>query len=204
MNAMIVHDMKNLLNVVIHMGQSDMAVYAGKSMLNMVNNILDIEKFESTSIKLNKELVKSEQLVHDAIKEIEYSMQMKNISISNKSEENCHIQVDRNLINRVIVNLLTNAIKFSPEKSTITIKANCTEKLYTLSIQDEGEGIETSQLNKIFEKYYQANAKDYDSVRSTGLGLSFSKMAVEAHKGSIRAESVFGKGAKFIVELPLS
>jgi len=204
MNAMIVHDMKNLLNVVIHMGNSEMAVYAGKSMLNMVNNILDIEKFESTSIKLKKEIIKSHLLILEAVKEIEYSSKIKNISIAYKMQENCDLLLDKNLINRVIVNLLTNAIKFSPEESTITMESKCDTHIFQLCIQDEGIGIEASQLNKIFEKYYQANARDYDSVRSTGLGLSFSKMAVEAHNGKIKAESTLGKGAKFIIELPIN
>jgi len=115
--------------------------------------------------------------------------------------------VDSDLIHRVIANLLNNAIKYSPPSGNITIGVTwgTSAKWVTLYISDEGQGITKDYQERIFEKFMQLKAKSHSipSFRtSRGLGLTFCKLAVEAHGGRIWVESDVGRGSKFCFNLP--
>jgi signal transduction histidine kinase len=109
-----------------------------------------------------------------------------------------NIPCDAELIGRVFQNLLSNAIKFTPADGTITITLLGTEKGATVSIHDSGSGIPPQHLTKIFDKFYQAEARG----NSTGLGLTLCKLAVELHGGRISVESEIGVGSTFWFALP--
>jgi two-component system phosphate regulon sensor histidine kinase PhoR len=102
----------------------------------------------------------------------------------------------------VMMNLLYNAIKFTPPGGTITVSANPLEKDVEFSIQDTGEGISTEDLPRIFERFYKADRSR--SGGGTGLGLAIARHIVEAHGGRIWAESTEGKGSTFFFTLPIS
>jgi signal transduction histidine kinase len=108
------------------------------------------------------------------------------------------ITCDADLILRVIQNLFSNALKFTPKDGTITIKVRSLLEGARVSVEDTGTGISPHHLPKIFDKFYQAEARE----SSTGLGLTFCKLAVELHGGRIGVESEIGKGSTFWFILP--
>jgi signal transduction histidine kinase len=105
---------------------------------------------------------------------------------------------DPDLISRVIQNLFTNALKFTPKNGTIRVVIQSTEDSVQVSIKDTGPGIPSQYLKKIFDKFFQVEAREY----STGLGLTFCKLAIETHGGQIGVDSEVDKGSTFWFILP--
>jgi len=111
------------------------------------------------------------------------------------------VPLDFVLLSRVLVNVIDNALKYSPPDEPIEIKARISNHCLEIVIADRGEGIPAEDLERIFDKFYRVQRPD--NVSGTGLGLSISKGIVEAHGGSIEAENRHGGGAIFTVRLPL-
>lgn len=201
---MIVHDLKNPLNTIINLSEKDSNIErAGKKMLNMVHSILDIRKFEEAEIYLDTESVNLSQFTEQAIEEVTYLLHEKSIDLKVKVQENLYIKADLDILLRVIVNLLTNAIKHTPNNGLITLESEYHSKDSKIcyKVIDTGEGISKKDIKKIFTKFGQVKARKSGKIRSTGLGLTFSKMAIEAHQGTIGVETVLGKGSTFWFKL---
>jgi len=110
-----------------------------------------------------------------------------------------NIAVDADLVSKVFMNLLTNAVKYTPEKRRITVKAYDEEKNIHVTVEDEGVGIPEKELGEIFDKFYTGSSSGHKGI---GLGLAIVKGIVEGHNGKIWAESIVGKGSTFHVLLP--
>lgn len=208
MTGMIVHDMKNPLNSIIALSrESNPAVeQSGKQMLQMVMNILDIQKFEDTQVQLNLGEYQLVEVIDEAVEQVTFLVKQKGQSISNEISPSYRGNFDYNIILRVLVNLLTNAIKYSPPSGKIRIHAQVVQpsekEFLEISVTDSGEGIPAEHVPYVFDKFYQAKAKSSGSVRSTGLGLTFCKMVIEAHGGEIGVESVMKEGSTFHFSVP--
>ncbi|MCP4130989.1 MAG: hypothetical protein GY754_08415, partial [bacterium] len=196
MTGMIVHDLKNPLNVILNAAEKEpvknlrRVKQTGKQMLNMVLNILDVHKYEETKMIVDKLDYSLFEISLEAINEIDFLAQQKNIEIKNKISKGTTIKADKEIIERVFVNILTNAIKYTPNNGIIDLKSfEKPSGFVQIKITDSGEGIPQDQLSKIFDKFGQVTAKKSGKMRSTGLGLTFCKMAVEAHGGEIGVES---------------
>jgi signal transduction histidine kinase len=115
------------------------------------------------------------------------------------------LEIDNDRMTQVFVNLLANAVKFTPPDGSITLRTYQIAQALEVSITDTGVGIPASDMPRLFEKFYRAKQRDTDGkeIRGTGLGLAIAKQIVELHGGSIRAESTLGKGSTFYVNLPL-
>ena len=113
---------------------------------------------------------------------------------------NC--QGDRELIQRVLINLGANAIKFTPDDGSVTIRIRPADHHTEFSVADTGPGVPVADQSTIFEKFGQVAAHQDRKVYSTGLGLTFCKLAVESHGGVIGLESEEGKGSRFWFRLP--
>ena len=210
MTAMIVHDFKNLLNTVISFSKSTpterrlQSIHnAGRYMHNLVMNILDVQKFESVEITLAESNHTISEVVHEAMEQMSFMAEQKSIKLTYQSSEELHSRYDYELILRVIVNILSNAIKYVPVNGKIKIKAERKNKFLMLSISDNGSGIPQDKIDLVFDKYTQINARKSGAVRSTGIGLAFCKMAIEAHDGQIGVESTINKGSTFFFTLPI-
>lgn len=210
MTGMIVHDLKNPLNSIIGLSSGEISAkkiqsihQSGRQMLNLVSNILDVYKFEQAEIALHLHTRAINRVIRQAKEQVESLLQEKNIRVVSETDATHTIRADVELAERVVVNLLTNAIKYSPVNGQITIKAHATgSEMLSIAITDHGQGIPADKIGLIFDKFGQAKAKDSGLTRSTGLGLTFCKMAVEAHGGSIQVVSTEGKGATFTFTLP--
>ena len=111
--------------------------------------------------------------------------------------------LDQGLFRQIAENLLTNAIKFSPEEKRIWVKLHKEDKTIKLEIRDEGPGFTRKDMDKLFGKFQQLSAKPTGGESSTGLGLSIVKKFTDSMKGKVKCDPGEGKGATFFVELPL-
>ncbi len=187
---------------------------SGERLLSLLNNLLDISKLESGKMEMNLSVHDLRISVNSCISELSGLIEKKSINLIINSTYEAKVTVDVLRINQVIINILSNAIKFSPEKSNITITVktsllsdaddSLTEAVPTiqLSIQDEGSGIPPSELNTIFDTFIQSSYTQ-NGAGGTGLGLSICKSIIEQHHGRIWAENVTGKGAIIIFQIPV-
>ena len=176
---------------------------AGIQLLGMVNEILDISKIEANAIKLVKHYFEVSRPVIESCNILMPLIKNKNINVSYHIDKDIDIFADYQKIQQVLYNLLSNAIKYTPEKGSIVISVTNTAKKVRFSIKDSGIGIDKKDQKRIFGKFVQLEDAFYKKETSTGLGLTITKQLVEMHKGSIKVVSEKGKGAEFIVTLPI-
>ncbi|MCH8318306.1 MAG: hypothetical protein IIA88_07385 [Bacteroidetes bacterium] len=173
----------------------------------MTLNILDVQKFEETDVQLNLEDHILISVVQDALDQLEVLIKQKGLIVENKITHSPQCRFDFEVISRVIVNLLTNAIKYTPAGVRISLSAESVkedmEEFIKISVSDTGAGIPADKLVLVFDKFSQVEAKKSGQIRSTGLGLTFCKLVVEAHKGRIWVESEEAKGTTFYFTLPM-
>ncbi|MCS7231378.1 MAG: ATP-binding protein [Elusimicrobiota bacterium] len=173
---------------------------ASFKLLNMINDILDIAKLEAGKMEVMLEEVNITKIISSVIELLQPQYERKNIKlIFNPQKDSIKVLVDPKLIERVYINLIGNAIKFTPEEGTIKVDVYESENYLESFVEDTGEGIPKEYLDKIFEKFGQVKNK---SKGGTGLGLTICKYIIELHKGKIWVESEVGKGSKFIFRLP--
>ncbi len=212
MTSMIVHDLKNPLNSILNVPSSyseskklEYIKQNGKRMLNLVMNILDVNKFENANITLDLAEHTIFDTANSAVEQINLLAEEKDITLLNNIPAGLTAHIDNEMIQRVMVNLLTNAVKYTPVNGKILLDSNVLdEQKVRISVTDNGSGIPTDKLSSVFDKFGQVEARKSGEVRSTGIGLTFCKMAVEAHKGTIGVESKEGKGTTFWFELNFS
>jgi len=184
--------------------QKNMVVSIGRAafrLLQMVNNILDIAKMEAGKMELNLTKFNVYNLVKNCVDLMSSLAVKKNITFVIDGDKNIEIVADANLIERVYINLIGNAIKFTPQDGKITIGFAIVDGKFRSWVEDTGEGIPPEYIDKIFAKFEQVKGQ---KAGGTGLGLTISKYIAEAHLGKIWAESKPGSGAKFIFEFPLN
>jgi len=178
---------------------------SSEDLLHFVNNILSVAKIESRSISLNRESKDVNNIIRQCIKNHEYMAKIKNIKIEYSLEPLFSIKIDVSLIRQVISTLLENAIKYSPEGSTIHLASSeRNDSFVQIQISDSGSGIPASEQDLVFTKFYRGNRTRTNPIKGTGLGLYLAKYFVELHKGKIELSSMPDKGSTFSVYLPLS
>jgi anti-sigma regulatory factor (Ser/Thr protein kinase) len=172
---------------------------SGKQMLNLVMNILDVQKFESAQLKVNYEKVALKDVLLNAINYISGLIEAKNLDIQVTGQVGLMVLIDANLIERVFTNILSNAIKYSDNNAKIVIHGETLpdNQFMKISITDFGPGVDADKLDRVFDKFAQINAKKTGSLRSTGLGLAFCKMVILAHQCEIGVESNPQKSTTF-------
>jgi len=173
---------------------------ASFKLLNMINDILDLAKLEAGRMELNIEKTDLIKVINSVLDLLQPQYTRKNIKmVFNPPKEEVTINADSKLLERVYINLIGNAIKFTPEEGEITVGVEEYNDKILSYVKDTGEGIPREYLDKIFEKFGQVKNK---AKGGTGLGLTICKYIIEAHKGKIWVESELGKGSKFIFEIP--
>jgi PAS domain S-box-containing protein len=168
---------------------------------DLVNDLLDISRIETGKLQFNKEHFFLEEILFDTIEGIQPAVARHELDFIH--EDKLPVYGDRFRIYQVITNLLTNAVKYSPKKDRIIIKAkkNCNNAI--VSVQDFGVGIPKDKHEKIFEKLYQVTDPDVKTFPGLGMGLYISNEIVKRHKGRMWVKSEKGKGSTFYFSLPL-
>lgn len=165
----------------------------------ITNELLDLSQVETGNIKLNIKKAESQDIVHLAADAVKFPAERKHVTIEVNIEKNVPaVQADLDKTTWVLVNFLTNAIRYSPENGLVVVKCSAQNGLVDFSVSDNGPGIERKHLDRIFEKFFQVPG----TPSGTGLGLAISKEFIEAQGGKIRADSVVGKGTEFSFQLP--
>lgn len=175
---------------------------SGLKLLSMINEILDISKIESHTIKLNITNIEINILIDEVCNILKPLFEKKKIKFSKSIKGEIKFNGDYIKLQQVMFNILGNAIKFSPENSEIKISAEQLAKKIIIKIQDNGIGIEPKYHKKIFNKFFQVQDTLSKTETSTGLGLTITKEFVKLHGGSIKVESEPNKGSTFIITLP--
>jgi len=179
------------------------ALLASKDLKRMISNLLDINKMEEGKLTLRTEEFRLEDIVAEVIKEMNIIARKEEVSVSlDAALDMPVILADKDLITRVISNLISNAIKHSPSKGVIIVKVSFRQddNNFYIQVKDSGKGIPREYLDKIFDKFVQV--EDEEAKMGRGLGLAFCKMAVEAHGGKIWVESEAEKGSTFHFTIP--
>lgn len=240
---MLSHDMKNPLTATI--GSIDIiregrlgpvnaeqteylqsAIESCEEIITMIDNLLDLQRFKTSQISSRISLVDPCQLLATAVRKFSPAAERDHINLTFETDENVpEISVDTTIMSRVILNILANAIKFTPENGAIAVSCTVVEntgadrtrtpehviapndfdgisKLVRISIKDNGSGIPSEDLHVIFNRYVQASSSVARIRGGAGLGLAFCKQAVENFNGCIWAESEKGEGSEFIILLP--
>ena len=170
----------------------------------MVNDLLDIARIESGKVIMKVSEQDLKDIISSASDLILIQCKNKNIELMQDLPKSLpEIMVERNQIERVFINLLGNAVKFTPEKGKITIKAHKEGGFVQVDIKDSGIGVPMDALAKIFDEFYRVDNPVNQEVKGTGLGLSLVKYIIEAHKGKIWVESKLGQGSTFSFTLPI-
>ncbi|MFA6217838.1 MAG: DUF4118 domain-containing protein [Candidatus Omnitrophota bacterium] len=166
----------------------------------IVNNLLDMTRSESGVLRISKKQCDLRDFIGACLEQLKDKIGSRNIKID-IPKDIPEAAVDFPYMLKAFLNIIDNALKYSPDGSPIEIEASCIGNKIRIFVRDHGSGIPKEDLGRIFDKFYRVQRAQ--NVLGTGLGLSISKNIVEAHGGHISAESIFGKGATFIIELPI-
>ncbi len=174
-------------------------------MIRMVNSLLQLSRVDSKELQLHREAVDFTQLFHDVIDRFEMNLkEEQGIVFERKiADEAYYVWADRDRLTQVLDNIISNAIKYSPNGGTITFKLRKKYRQIVISIKDEGIGIEYDQLDNIFDRFYRVDKARTRELGGTGLGLAITRELVEAHYGQIWANSKEGEGTTIYFTLPL-
>ncbi len=167
----------------------------------LTNSLLDVQKLESGQAVTALERVTVKALMEEAVQSVHSIAELKNQELLLEVDENLpKVDVDPEMISRVIINLIENAIKFSTGPGKIGLKARRQNGWVHISVEDHGPGIPVEAQDTIFDKFSRSSS----DTQGFGLGLAFSRLALEAHGGRIWVESIPGEGATFTFALPVS
>ena len=214
---MIIHDMGSLLTILdwslndikdyfdtqenSNMLMINSALNANKMLNHMTHDILDVHRLETNRINIKLNEIDLSFIVEYSVQTVKELTFNENIKF--EDSDPLIIFGDERLIQRIIINLIINAIKHTPTDTPIWISVKKETDTAKVEVRDEGIGVPQKYKDKIFEKFEILSAKKEDKYYSTGLGLTFCKLAVEAHGGKIGVDSIEGKGSTFYFTIPL-
>jgi len=220
LTGMIVHDLRTPLTSLLSGVQAlrfvggrepaeqeilNNAIGGGETLLAMINDLLDISKWESGSLVLDKQPLQPADAIEYALTQTAPLARRNGLRVArNIPSDLPAIGADRDLLRRSLTNLLGNAVKFTPRGGIVTVSASYdpAEAAVVFAVGDTGEGIPAHQVLRIFDKFGQVESRKAGRKMSTGLGLTFCKLVAEAHGGRIWVESKLGKGSRFLFTIP--
>jgi signal transduction histidine kinase len=174
-------------------------------LIRMVEDLLDLAKIERGSEVVCVGAVNAELVTQCAFQTINGLALARRVSIVHRGDASCiDVVADGDRLEQVLVNVLSNAIKFSPDDSVITLSWRLTDRWAECVVSDEGPGIPADQLERVFDKFRQVGSASTRQHEGAGLGLAISRRLVDAFGGKIWAESEPGAGSRFVVRLRLA
>ena len=174
-----------------------------QSLIELVNDLLDASKLESGTLRLDFAPVDLRELAEDLRESMGPLARDKEVSLEERLPEDLPpVRADRNKLRRVLVNLISNATKFTPKGGRITLSAERQGGAVRVCVIDTGVGIPPEDLDRLFDKYEQARSRATRSEKGTGLGLYITRQIVELHGGRIEVQSEVGKGSTFSFTVP--
>jgi heavy metal sensor kinase len=173
-----------------------------EKLTRMINQLLTLARAESGEVEIAEEHVNISSMVQKLSEDLEAVAASKNVTLSCNCDSDVVVNGDSGWIERIVLNLADNAIKFTRPGGHVAIRVSGQAETATLEVQDDGVGITAEAIPHIFERFYRADPSRTNRADGVGLGLSLVKWAVDQHHGSIDVESVPAKGTRFVVHLP--
>lgn len=173
-------------------------------MTRLVRDLLQLSSLDYKQVKWNKKDYDLVKIVKNSVMKVEMTAKNKSQTLEYISQEDSmpgYFDSDR--IEQVILNIVSNAIKYTPEKGQIKVFLECKENQGIIRVVDNGMGIPKEDIPRLFERFYRVDKARSREMGGTGLGLSIARQIVEAHDGSIRIDSEYGEGTEVIIQLPL-
>lgn len=173
-------------------------------MIRLVNDLLQLSKLDSKDYRINKEWINFTNFFNQIIDRFEMTKEQHVTFLRMLPEEKLYVDIDPDKITQVLDNIISNALKYSPEGGLITFKIVVLDDELEISVSDEGMGIPKGTEYKIFERFYRVDKARTRKLGGTGLGLAIAKEMIGAHDGEIWAKSVEGKGTTILFTLPFT
>jgi signal transduction histidine kinase len=169
----------------------------------LMSELLDLSKIEAGMLELNKELFSLNETVIETVQDILYTNSKHVINVFHDYE--CTVYADKDRISQVLINFLTNAIKYSPKADKIDVWVRqSAPRQVSVSVRDYGIGIDETDQEKVFERFYRVQGKDEQTYPGFGIGLFIAREIIQRHSGTIFLESEKAKGSVFTFTLPVS
>ena len=171
----------------------------------LIEDVLSVSQIESGASRFERVQVRLDQSLRQTVQDVQASADAKSIELNLQIPSKVPAVLgDRMRLQQVWVNLLGNAIKYTPQGGSVSVGVQSDERVVRVCVSDTGIGIDPQYHEKVFEKFFRTDQPDVSATEGSGLGLSITQEIVRMHGGSIRVESEMGSGATFIVELPLA
>jgi len=173
-------------------------------MNRQVESVLQISQMEREELQLNTESVDIHEVLIKAIDQMSLQLSAREGRVHQEwTANNSRVLIDEELMAHVWINLLDNAIKYSPDSVELTLRTRDNGKNLVVEIEDQGQGMSREQQKQAFDKFYRVTTGNLHDVKGHGLGLAYAREIIEAHHGKIWVESELGKGSTFYIELPI-
>ncbi|WP_078381131.1 sensor histidine kinase [Sutcliffiella halmapala] len=189
--------------IVDHKKYAEIIYKESDRMNRLVHDLLDLAELEGDTYPINQEPVIVSEVIHDVVERFELKLAEKQISIETELDEAIIVKGDRDRIDQVLTNLISNAIRYSLEQKEIRMTLKQQKDKAIFIIQDQGVGIPEKDLSHIFERFYRVNKARTRQDGGTGLGLSIVQQIVKKHEGEVKIESVESKGTTVTITLPI-
>lgn len=171
-------------------------------MIQLIDDLLDVSRIESGLLELHPELIALGEFLAEAVRWHASVARAKNTAVLLESAPEAMVEADPVRLRQVIDNLISNAVKYSPADSTVTVRVVQEGPRWRISVQDEGPGIAADERDRLFQYFARLSARPTGGEKSTGLGLAITRRVVEAHGGTIGVASAPGAGSTFWFTLP--
>jgi signal transduction histidine kinase len=170
----------------------------------LIDNVLDFAKIEKGLQTYDMSLIELNQLAIDVLKMMEYQFKMAKVElINNIGNGEYRIHADKGAVEEAMINILSNAIKYSDQKTKVIVSTNIGDGFVNYKVEDEGIGISKKDLDEIYNPFFRSQSDSYAKAEGAGLGLAIVKHIIDAHKGKIIVESELGKGSSFTLQFPI-
>ncbi len=177
-------------------------LFSGQHLLSLINDILDLSKIEAGKMELSVDAVKLDVVIAQSIRMLEMRAKTAELRLIYQSHSLPQVMADSRAIKQVIINLMTNAIKFTPKGGVVQIQTEARAQDVVIHISDSGIGISEDDIERLGQPFEQINNKERKGQEGTGLGLSLSKSIVELHGGQFKITSVLGCGTTISFTVP--
>ncbi|MGB9605186.1 MAG: sensor histidine kinase, partial [Bryobacteraceae bacterium] len=173
-----------------------------RRLAHMIETFLSVERLSAGQMQLRREPFLADEVVAACVARVRPLAERKNIRVRAEPIEDGALEGDRELMEYAIYNLLTNAVKYSPPDTEVTVSGGRHGGRVRIAVKDQGYGMDRDELRHIFQKFYRTRRAEASGEKGTGIGLSIVREIVTQHGGSIEVESEPGKGSCFTVVLP--
>jgi signal transduction histidine kinase len=209
---MLVHDMRSPLQVLLghlellrespgeHVKDVEAALEGATTLQRMTNSLLDVGRLEAGRMPVKRSVTDLSVLAQSVVTAVRIVQPARDIAVESHSDSVC--RCDPELTRRIVENLVSNAMKHTPIEGRVRVVISGSEDRASIAVHDEGLGVAPDKRSTIFEPYSSAGLRSATGDASSGLGLAFCRLAVEAQGGTIRIEDGSPRGSVFVVELP--